>query len=59
MALVHFIKASVQERRGFRLALIIEKQTTSKLAVVYEAMAAENHVKLCYDMDEAQQWVSA
>ena len=59
MALVNFIKASVQERGDFRLALIIEKQTTSKLAVVYEAMAAENHVKLCYDMAEAQQWANA
>jgi hypothetical protein len=57
MSLVNFIKSSLEERGEFRLALIITRESTSRTAIVYEAMAEENHVRLCYDMAEAEAWV--
>lgn len=58
MSLVNFIKSSLDKRGKFKLALIIEPTTTSRTAIIYEALAAEDHVRLCQNLAEAEDWLN-
>lgn len=51
-----FVKKTSQTRSNFKLALIVN-QSTADSAELYRNLSPDDHVKLCFDMEEAEAWV--
>lgn len=55
-----FVKSYSQSRSSFKLSLIVE-QSIADSAELYKSLSMDSHVhvKLCFDMKEAEAWVGS
>jgi hypothetical protein len=56
-AIADFVKSTSQVRGNFKIAFMVE-QSTSDSAELYKSLSMDSHAKLCFDMKEAEAWVS-